>query len=161
MSFPEIAELVYHLAAPASLLAAAYFFVREQRRARRNEEVAIYQGLLDRYADFVARVADNADLGLLSSSPAESPLTPEQKERRRALFDLLITLFERAFVLVREGDGRARERYWPPWEAFVRRWCRREDFRAALPELLDGTDAEFQTFMRSMAQKSASAAGAA
>ena len=35
------------------------------------------------------------------------------------------------------------KRLWQSWEDYMREWCQREDFRAALPELLRGEDEEF------------------
>jgi len=33
----------------------------------------------------------------------------------------------------------------------MREWCRNEHFRAALPELLEGEDADFQAYIRAIA----------
>ena len=50
------------------------------------------------------------------------------------IFDMLISLFERAYLLVWEPDMSEKQlRRWHSWEDYMREWCRREDFRAALP----------------------------
>ena len=38
---------------------------------------------------------------------------------------------------------RQTRRMWQSWEDYMREWCRREDFRAALPDLLRGEDEDF------------------
>jgi hypothetical protein len=35
----------------------------------------------------------------------------------------------------------------------MRQWCRREDFRALLPVLLEGEDPEFGAYIRALAAK--------
>ena len=40
-----------------------------------------------------------------------------------------------------------RERHWSPWETNIRQGCRREDFRTALPGLLEGTDNRFRAYV--------------
>jgi hypothetical protein len=42
-------------------------------------------------------------------------------------------------------------RRWSSWEDYMREWCRREDFRALLPVLLQGEDAEFVTYIQKLA----------
>jgi hypothetical protein len=32
----------------------------------------------------------------------------------------------------------------------MREWCRREDFRASLPELLEGEDPDFVSYIRAL-----------
>jgi hypothetical protein len=47
-------------------------------------------------------------------------------------------------------DKKAR-RLWRSWEDYMREWVRREDFRGALPELLEGEDEEFTTYIQRLA----------
>src|SRR5690606_24966204 len=94
--------------------------------------------------DFLKLVIENADLQLLRHSGAVGELTPEQLERKEAIFGILIALFERAYILVYdEGMDKQQQRIWQPWEDYMREWCRRRDFRAALPDLLEGEDPDF------------------
>ena len=45
------------------------------------------------------------------------------------------------------------QRRWLSWEDYMRQWCRREDFRALLPALLEGEDPEFSEYIRALAAK--------
>ena len=93
---------------------------------------------------------ENADLRLRSSEPVT--LTSEQEERKLLIFDLLISLFERAYLLVYEDDmNRQQRRMWQSWEDYMREWCQRPDFRTALPQLLRGEDEEFAAHIRRIA----------
>ncbi len=42
-----------------------------------------------------------------------------------------------------ERMDKQRRRLWQSWEDYMREWCKRRDFREALPELLMGEDPDF------------------
>ena len=132
---------------------AILFFAWEQRKERDNEEEEGYQLLSNAYNDFLKVVLSHPDLHLRSQEPLVDP-TPEQRERMLVIFDMLISLFERAYLLVYEDDmDRKTARLWQSWEDYMREWCRREDFHNALPLLLRGEDPEFQSYLRRIAQE--------
>lgn len=72
------------------------------------------------------------DLRLRSATPLADP-TPEQIERMRAIFEMLIGLFEHAYRIS----------------------CRCEVFRLALPLLLRGKDPDFVVYIRRVADEEA------
>lgn len=142
----EWTELLSYAVTIVGLPLAIYVFLMEQRKERQSEEEAIYQRLSDEYNDFLKLVIDNADLQLLSreSEGARQELSGEQRERKQAIFGILVALFERAYILVYEEDmDKQRRRLWQSWEDYMRDWCKRRDFREALPELLEGEDPDF------------------
>jgi hypothetical protein len=119
-------------------------FIYEQRRERKNEEEELYQRLSDEYTNFLRLVLDNADLQLLRQRGNTTEFTAEQKERRLAIFGILISIFERAYLLVYEEKmDRQTRRLWLSWEDYMREWCGRKDFRLSLPDLLKGEDEDF------------------
>lgn len=128
-------------------------FILEQRRERANEEEEIYLQLSDDYTRFMELVLQNADLRLRSTDVAP-PLSPDQEERRIVLFSILVSLFERAYVLVHEDKmDRKQLRMWLSWEDFMREWCARDDFRNALPQLLHGEDPDFAAAISKIADE--------
>jgi hypothetical protein len=145
-------EFLSYLVTVVGLPFAILVFVFEQRRERQNEEEEIFQRLVDEYNSFLKLVLDNSDLQLLRRGTLEVELNPEQKERRYALFSILVSIFERAFMLVfEETMSRQTGRLWQSWEDYMREWCRRADFREALPNLLQGEDSDFQAYIRRIA----------
>jgi hypothetical protein len=131
---------------------AILIYVLDQRRERQTDEEEIFLRLSDEYADFMRLVLDNADLGLLSPE-TERALTAEQIERKRALFAILVALFERAFVLVYETRmSRQQARLWHSWRDYMTEWCGRADFRVALPALLHGEDPDFVATITAIAR---------
>lgn len=145
----EAWELASYVVTVIGLPFAIAVFLWEQRRERQTEEEELHQRLAETYADFLKLVLDNADLQLLRRQPGEVALGDEQKERRYALFGILTSIFERAFVMVYEDDmNRQRRRLWQTWDDYIQEWCARADYRADLPDLLRGEDADFADYMR-------------
>ena len=94
------------------------------------------------YTDFLKLVIDNPDLKLRSPDSTRG-LTPEQQDRMRAMFEILTSLFERAYLLTYEEKLTGKKlRRWLSWEDFMREWVRRDDFRESLPAMLPGEDPE-------------------
>ena len=144
-------ELASYAVTVVGLPFAIAAFLTEQRKARENEEEEAYQLLADAYNDFLKVVLANSDLQLRTATALSSP-TPEQRERMQVIFDMLISLFERAFLVAYKPHMSATEqRRWNSWDDYMHEWCRREDFAAALPQLLRGEDPEFQTYITRVA----------
>jgi hypothetical protein len=130
---------------------AIFVFVYEQRKEREGAEEDTYLKLSDAYADFLRLVIANPDLHLSSKPRIDNP-TDEQRERMVAIFDILVALFERAYILTyRKGMKGDELRRWRSWEDYMREWCRRDDFRDLLPRMLSGEDDEFANYIRRIA----------
>jgi hypothetical protein len=151
MSARDAWELASFIVTTLGLPFAILFFAWEQRKERDNEDEEAYQLLSDAYNDFLKVVLANPDLRLRSNAPLDAP-SSEQRERMLVVFDMLISLFERAFLVAfKPKMGDTERRRWNSWDDYMREWCRREDFHNALPLLLRGEDPEFQDYIRSIA----------
>ena len=145
-------EALSYLVTIIGLPLAIVVFVLDRRRDRQTDEEEIYLRLSDEYADFMRLVIDNADLRLRSPTPPTN-LSEEQQERKLALFAILVSLFERAYVLVYEEHmSRQQQRLWQSWEDYMHEWSQREDFRAALAPLLVGEDPGFVATIQRIAE---------
>ncbi|WP_420467159.1 hypothetical protein [Panacagrimonas sp.] len=152
MSLFEWMEFLSYLVTVIGLPLAIGVFVYEQRKEHAADEEELYQRLSDEYASFLRLALEHADLRLMSPGQPTADLTDEQRERKGVLFGLLISLFERAYLLVFEEDMSPRTaRLWQSWEDYMREWCVREDFRTALPELLRGEDPDFGAHIQRIA----------
>lgn len=152
----EFFEFASYVVTVVGLPFAIVVFIAEQRKERQNEEEESFQTLSNSYTDFLKLVLENPDLRL-HSDHATPDLTAEQRERMLVLFDILISLFERAYILLYEVPMPAyQERQWHSWDDYMREWCRREDFRVALPKLVRGEDPEFVAYIERIAREEAS-----
>jgi hypothetical protein len=148
----ETFEFLSYVVTVVGLPFALIVFLLEQRKERLNDQEEIFQRLSDEYREFLKLVLDNSDLHLLRRESARVEFTEEQKERRLAIFGILISLFERAHLLVYEENmDKQTGRMWKSWEDYMREWLRRADFRDALPALLEGEDEEFTKYIRALA----------
>lgn len=151
MTWLELWELSSYIVTVVALPWAIALFWYEQRRERVTEEEEIYQRLSDEYADFSKLLLDNADLRLMTGAIPDEALSPEQNERKQIIFELLMSLFERAFILVYEEKlSGQQKRLWASWEDYIDFWCKRADFRAAAPTLLLGEDPDFGSYIRNV-----------
>jgi len=148
-------ELLSYVVTVLGLPLAIGVFLYEKRRERAAEEAEVYEALSSNYHDFLRLALDNPDLRLMSKLRT-GDLTDVQRERMIAIFGLLIATFERAYLLLYDTDLTGKEaRRWRSWEDFMQEWCGREDFREAMPQLLQGEDPEFAAYLRRLADEAA------
>lgn len=132
---------------------AIFLFLYEQRKERDSEDEEAYQLLQNAYNDFLKIVLNNPDLQLRSTTMSNN-LTDDQRERTLIIYEMLIALFERAYIVSYEDDlkGVALRR-WNSWDDYMREWSRREDFYYLLPQLLRGEDPDFAAYIRRVADE--------
>jgi hypothetical protein len=148
----ETWELLSYVVTVIGLPLAILVFVFEQRKERDNEDEEVYQLLSDNYQDFLKVALANPDLRLFSAEQTPA-LSVEQRERMYIIFNMLVSLFERAYLLLYEDKMSPRKvRRWRSWEDYMREWCRRADFRALLPPLLSGEDPDFIKYIEALAE---------
>lgn len=153
----ETWEMLSYVVTVLGLPLAIGVFLYEKRRERAAEEAEVYEALSSNYHDFLRLALDNPDLRLMSKTRTDD-LTAEQRERMIAIFGLLIATFERAYLLLYDTDLSGKEaRRWRSWEDFMQEWCGREDFREAMPQLLQGEDPEFAAYLSKLADEAAGA----
>jgi hypothetical protein len=153
MSWEQMSYVVTVIGLPLAI--AVFLF--EQRKERENEEEEVYQLLSDNYQDFLKVALDNPDLRLFSAGGGER-LNEEQKERQFIIFTMLMSLFERAYLLLHDEDMSPKQaRRWNSWEDYMLEWCRRPEFRASLPRLLHGEDPSFVRYVERLAASAAKA----
>lgn len=150
---PEFWETASFVVTVFGLPFAIFLFLYEQRKERDAEDEEAYQLLQNAYNDFLKIVLDNPDLQLRSTA-SRLDMTDEQRERTLIIFEMLIALFERAYIVAYEQDlkGVALRR-WNSWDDYMREWCRREDFYFLLPQLLRGEDPDFAAYIRRLADQ--------
>ncbi|HCC49209.1 MAG TPA: hypothetical protein DEQ38_13990 [Elusimicrobia bacterium] len=147
----ETWEMLSYVVTVIGLPVAIWVFMFEQRKGRENEEDEVYQSLSDNYQEFLKIALANPDLHLFADGNVRE-LNQEQRERMAIIFEMLISLFERAYLLLYEEKmTEMQARRWSSWEDYMRDWCRRSDFRAALPALLRGEDPEFAAYLAALA----------
>jgi hypothetical protein len=146
-------ELLSYIVTAVGLPVAILVFLYEQKKERANEDEEVYQLVSDNYQDFLKIALEHPDLHLYSAN--ETPqLSEEQRERKMIIFSMLVSLFERAYLLLYTNEiSGPHVRRWRSWEDYMREWCQRKDFLVALPALLEGEDPEFVAYIRALASE--------
>lgn len=146
-------ELLSYVVTTIGLPVAIFVFLYEQKKERDNEDEEVYQLLSDNYQDFLKIALDHPDLHLFTLEPP-AERSDEQRERMLIIFNMLVSLFERAYLLIYAPRMSSQQmRRWSSWEDYMREWCKRDDFRAALPGLLEGEDPKFVEYIRALAER--------
>ena len=129
-------------------------FAYQQREQRQNEENALHRMLSEEYDGFLKLTLDHADLLLMRSVKRRGRTCTRRTawNGSHILFSILISLFEKAYIIV-YSDRMTKDtaRLWQSWEDDMRDWCARDDFRSALPHLLEGEDDAFSVHIRRIA----------
>lgn len=148
----EMWEMASYVVTVVGLPYAIILFAWQNFKERQLENEELYQALAEEYAKFAQLLIQNADLQLMTGHIPDASLTAEQKERKKIIFDVLVALFERAYILVYEEKmDKQTKRLWATWEDYIKFWCARADFKEALPALLVGEDPDFSGYIRKAA----------
>jgi len=149
ISLEALSYVVTILGFPTAILV----FIYEHRRRLGNEENELHRHLSEEYDNFLRLVLDNADLLLLRASNTPPTLSEEQLERREIIYRMLVSLFEKAYIILySENMKQDARRRWMSWEDDMSEWCGKREFVALLPELLEGEDDAFSRHILSIAK---------
>ncbi len=141
-------EVASYVVTALGLPLAIFIFLYDQRKERAIDEAEVYQLLNNSYNEFLKVVLDNPDLHL-ATRQSTPDLSSEQQERMLVIFDMLMSLFEQAYLIAWQPSmAEAQRRRWAVWEDFMRDWIRRDDFFAHVDSLLLGEDPDFAVYFR-------------
>ena len=147
MTLLEWLEFLSYVATVVGIPLALFVFMFEERKERQAEQEEIYEKLMDHYARIQEKLFEYPEL-----DQHEHPLTdPEQARRQYILYEMLISLFERSFILLHGETNPVYRRMWNSWDDYIGEWIARPNFRAALPRLVRGEDPDFVAFLGSRA----------
>ncbi len=155
-------EFLSYLVTVLGLPLAGLALWRELRAERANEakeleqrEDEIYVQLSQQYSAILEAALAHPELDA-SEGGAGAALTPEQKRRQSIYYEMLLALFERAFILLYEdapsGQGGRR---WGSWADFFAYWLKRPDFARYVEANLQGEDPAFTAFVKGELRKRA------
>lgn len=136
-------EFLSYVATIVGIPLAIWVFLHEEQKERQAEQEEIYDKLMDHYDDILSRLFEHPGI-----DQHEKPLEdPELRRQQKILYEMLVTLFERAFILLYGEKEAVYMRMWNSWEDYIKMWAHRANFREALPELVIGEDKEFVAYM--------------
>lgn len=148
-------EFLSYLVTVLGLPIAVVTILRELRAERANEakeleqrEDEIYVQLSQQYSAILEAALAHPELDVLEKSQV-GDLTPEQKRRQSIYYEMLLALFERAFILLYEDAPTGQSgRRWQSWADFFSYWLKRPDFARYVETNLQGEDPAFVAFVK-------------
>lgn len=159
-------EFLSYLVTVLGLPVAALTIWRELRAERANEvkeleqrEDEIYVQLSQQYSALLEAALAHPELDALEESSSEM-MTPEQQRRQAIYYEMLMALFERAYILLYEDSPTGQSgRRWGSWADFLSYWLKRPGFARYVENHLEGEDPAFVDFvMRRLAARPAAPA---
>jgi hypothetical protein len=148
-------ELMSYLVTVLGLPLAVAAVWREMRAERANEakeleqrEDEIYVQLSQQYSAILEAALAHPEIDAFEAGSGDR-LDPEQRRRQAIYYEMLMALFERAYILLYEdtpsGQGGRR---WGSWADFIAYWLKRPDFARYVEANLQGEDPAFVAFVR-------------
>lgn len=157
----ELWELLSYIVTVLGLPCAVFAIWHEMRSERLNEqkeieqrEDEIYVDLSQQYSAFLEAVLNAPELNLMRESDEELQLSAENNNKKIVYYEMLIALFERAYILLFENDAQGNSlRRWLSWEDYMRWWLKKPDFRDYIIDALDGEDPEYAEYILTLIQQ--------
>ncbi len=135
-------EFLSYIATVVGIPLALGVFMFEEKKERQAEQEEIYEKLMTHYAQIQEKLFEYPELDHHTAPLA----SPEDARRQYILYEMLISLFERSFILLYGETDPAYRRMWNSWEDYIAQWLARPNFRAALPQLMKGEDPDFVAY---------------
>jgi len=144
----DIVELLDRLTVLIGVPAGLYHYTRTTKKEQRDREYGTYNALDEKYLEFLKLCLDHPSLDVFDI-PDETPrqLTEEQAKIELIAFTMLISMFERAFLMYRDQSTAVKRRQWSGWDSYIREYCERKNFRRDWEILGDEFDEDFQRYM--------------
>lgn len=119
-------------------------------RERKDRAYGTFDALDDRYIEFEMLCLQHPELDVFDL-PDASPkvLSPLEAKQELAAFLILLSIFERAYLMYRQQPTRLASRQWKGWETHINDYCMRVNFRRAWKSCGASFDGEFEKFMKS------------
>jgi len=131
-------------------------YIENKKKERLQREYGTYDELDNKYIEFMYTCAAHPKLDLLSE-PISGPraLSEEELRMERALFAVLISLFERVFVMFQHRlNDKIYDSQYPGWIACMESYCTRSSFLAEWEIIGKQFDEDFYDMMCNLINKS-------
>lgn len=136
-------ELLSYIATVIGIPLAIVMFMTQEDKERQAEQEEIYDKLMEHYSNIQDKLFEYPEIDQHDTEIID----PEAARRQKIVYEMLISLFERAFILLYGETDPAYKRMWNSWNDYIEMWAKRPNFRAALPNMMLGEDQKFTTFM--------------
>ena len=125
-----IATIAAHISTVLGIPLAILLFLNEKRKERHDREYGTYHALDDKYIMFLRLCLQHPELDLYSVPlGAPSSLSPTQKIQQYTMFEILISLMERSYLMYKDQSSELKRSQWHGWDSYIQGWCSDQRFR--------------------------------
>ena len=151
----RLLEGMTYLIAIFGVPVAIFLWRRDQDSAREQREWEIYDQVQEKYLEFLGTALAQPRVGVVWSEPdtPRDTLPPAERVTQDLLFDLLCSVFERAYLVYQRAQDSQRRQQWAGWLGWIDEYAGRENFRqwwTAYSEIgfpSNQYDTEFERFL--------------
>lgn len=113
-------QVLSFLITAVSVAYAAFFYRRNERKKRLNEEVELMERANEPFRNFLELQLQYPNLGMHTSAKVHllENLSDEDRVRQRVMSEFLLSILENAYYL--SGRGQPLHGEWPVWDAWLR-----------------------------------------
>lgn len=109
---------------------AIYLFYQEKRKERKEREYGTYNALDDKYIEFLNLCLQNTDLNIYYVKRNDNvDLTLDQERKQLIIFEILISILERAYLMYEDQNTLIKKEQWEGWNIYMYEWMRQENFK--------------------------------
>lgn len=118
---------------------AIYVYWSNKVNERKEKEYETYHALDEKYYEYIRLCLQYPELDLFYIPlSGKVKLTPQQQIQKLAMFEILISLLERAHVMYSDQSSLIKRVQWNGWQLYIQGWSRRQDFRQIWSTLAPG-----------------------
>ena len=141
-------ELISYLVVVLGVPVALFQYLRSQTREREERERQIFDAVSASYVDFQLLALERPYLDVFDIPDSEPvALTPLQAKEELIAFAVLLSIFERAYLLYLTRPTPITTAQWREWDVHIRGYFRRGNFRCAWSLGASSYDPRFVAYM--------------
>jgi hypothetical protein len=150
----SISELVSSVMVIVGIPLSVFKYWQSKNREKRESEYSTYDIVDDKYVAFQNLCFQFPKLDIGPTANA-TPITlnAEEKKQEMIAFTILLSLFERTYLMYASQSTRLKKNQWPGWEGYLKNYCCRENFQDAWKLYGYSYDATFQLYMGDLMKK--------
>lgn len=147
----DIVQLVAHIVAILGLPAALISYWIQTQRQQRDQELGTYNSLDEKYIEYLKLCMAHPELDLFHIPKiGKRKFNEDETIQRCAMFEILLSIFERAFLLYRDHRSDSRRRQWTGWEDYIEQWMSHPDFDSLWDKLGSQFESSFVDYIEEL-----------
>lgn len=142
-------QIVSYLAVVFGIPWGLYQHYRAVKREQLDRERGTYDALDEKYLEYqrLCLAHPTLDVFDLPLSP-RSPLSPQEERQELIILTMLMSIFERAYLMYSDQSSSIKHQQWSGWDEYIQSFCSRESFRKTWKASGKTFDKRFEDYMR-------------